>query len=99
MRHRSPNTGNIGLRIVGGTMLIGGLLLLVGSGLCTLFVIGSASPRGTTQESPLGLLLIFGGLPMLIGGFVAWLGYGLWQQGAPSPPELPPPEVRDDCGA
>lgn len=92
MSNRSSKRANRVPRIVGDILCTIGWLLAAGAGLCTLLLGGSLS----SGWDALGLVLICGDVLMLVGGLLAWGGYALWRQGAPSPFGLQPPDVRDD---
>ena len=51
----------------GGLMLAIGILIMTGSGLCTLFIIGSGLSTMQIGEALTMLPLIVGGIPFLIG--------------------------------
>lgn len=67
-------------RVFGVIMIIVGYLLLTAAGLCTLTFGGMF--LASTSANDIGILLLYGGGPMLIGALIAWAGHRLWRSGA-----------------
>jgi len=84
------------MKVVGVLMMIVGFLLLALAGLCTIIFGGMMMSDGGSIEDMI-LILGYSGLPLIIGGVLAWAGYMVWRSGnAPPPP--PPPMAPPDSG-
>jgi len=77
----SPQRGNTASRVLGVILMIIGYLLLSVAGLCTLIFGGSILSEGF-YGSDVGLVLVYGGIPMILGALIAWAGHSLWRSGA-----------------
>ena len=87
------------MKVLGAILMIIGLLLLAVAGLCTLIFGTAFLSEVFSVENPalenVALVLIYGGVPMIVGALIAWGGYALWRSGnAPPPP--PPPMAPPD---
>jgi hypothetical protein len=81
MSDASPNTSNGAARIIGVILMIIGYLLLSAAGLCTL-IFGGAILSDGPYGADNGLVLLYGGIPMILGALIAWAGHALWRSGA-----------------
>jgi hypothetical protein len=78
------------MRVFGVILMIIGFLLLATAGLCTIIFGGAILSEGFVA-SDMGLILAYGGVPMIVGALIAWAGLTLWRSGAPPPPPPAPP--------
>ena len=87
-------------RVIGGLLLIVGILMTVGSGLCTGVLLVAFAFDGNTGPELSGdglflIPLIFGGPFIVIGGLLWWGGKALRGKQPPAPPppwaQQPPP--------
>ena len=82
MSDRNSQSSGRASRIIGVILMILGILLLSAAGLCTLIFGGAILSEGFAA-SDMGLILAYGGVPMIVGALIAWGGYALWRGGAP----------------
>jgi hypothetical protein len=78
-----PNPATTAARVFGVILMIVGYLLLSAAGLCTLVVGGSILSEGF-HGSDITLVLVYGGIPMILGALIAWAGHALWRSRAGS---------------
>jgi len=77
----SPQTGSTASRVFGVILMIVGFLLLSAAGLCTLIFGGMLLTNPSAED--IGIVLLYGGVPMIVGALIVWGGYALWRGGAP----------------
>ena len=86
----NPKPRNMTARVLGVILMIVGYLLLSAAGLCTL-VFGGMLLNDPSAED-IALVLVYGGIPMILGALIAWAGHALWRRGRGSsfgpPPRL-----------
>jgi hypothetical protein len=82
------------IKLFGGLLLGVGILLMTGSGICSLAVLGMGLSQGgsVATASSLGLVLLFGGIPFAMGFGLFRLG--LWLLKPPPPPAVEPSEPQ-----
>ena len=76
----TPQPGNSASRVFGVILMIVGYLLLTAAGLCTLTFGGMLLTSPSAND--IGILLLYGGGPMLVGALIAWAGHRSWRHGA-----------------
>ena len=83
MSDANPNSNppNGAARVFGVILMIIGYLLLSVAGLCT-FIFGGIILSEGPYGSDVGLVLVYGGIPMILGALIAWAGHSLWRRGA-----------------
>jgi quinol-cytochrome oxidoreductase complex cytochrome b subunit len=87
MSEANPHPGGTAARVFGVILMIIGFLLLAGAGLCTIIFGGVLMSEGGSVED-IGLILTYSGVPLILGGVLAWAGYAVWRSGkTPPPPE------------
>ncbi|MFM9844494.1 MAG: hypothetical protein ACKVOI_16155 [Dongiaceae bacterium] len=74
---KPPNTT---VRVFGVVLMVIGYLLLSAAGLCTLMFGGMLLTNPSAED--IGILLLYGGVPMIVGALIAWAGHGLWRRGS-----------------
>jgi hypothetical protein len=77
----NPKPRNMTSRVLGVILMIAGYLLLSAAGLCTL-VFGGAILSERSSGTDLWFVLIYGGVPMIVGALIAWAGHSVWRSGA-----------------
>jgi hypothetical protein len=77
----NPKPRNMTSRVLGVILMIAGYLLLSAAGLCTI-VFGGAILSDGPYGADIGLVLAYGGIPMILGALIAWAGHSLWRSGA-----------------
>lgn len=82
------------IKLFGGLLLGVGILLMTGSGICSLAVLGMGLTQGGPggAASSIGLVLQFGGIPFAIGFGLFRLG--LWLLKPPPSPSIEPGEPQ-----
>ena len=70
----------------GVMLIIGGVLIALLCGLCTLVVIGISlsaprDPQGYGGGGMVGVALIIGGIPTVVGGLLVWAGIAVLRSG------------------
>jgi len=80
MSDANQNPPNTTARVLGVILMIVGYLLLSAAGLCTLTFGGMLSNNPSAED--IGIILLYGGGPMLVGALIAWAGLRLWRSGA-----------------
>lgn len=82
MSDANPRPGGTALRVVGIILMIIGFLLLSAAGLCTL-IFGGAILSDGPYGADIGLVLVYGGIPMILGMIMAYAGYNMWKGKGP----------------
>ncbi len=77
-----PNPATTAARVFGVILMIIGYLLLSAAGLCTLIFGGMLLNNPSAED--IGIILLYGGGPMIVGALIAWAGHALWRSGAGS---------------
>jgi hypothetical protein len=78
-------------RLLGGIVMAVGILIMTGSGLCSLAVMGGAAWNGGGSTGVLPFVLIIGGIPFAIGFGLFRLGRWIMRPPLPSPAEQAKP--------
>jgi predicted phage tail protein len=73
----NPIPANRSARAFGVILMIIGYLLLTAAGFCTL--VFSPAIFSGARFGP--HVLVIGGIPMILGAFIAWAGHSLWRRG------------------
>lgn len=83
MSDASPNpnqkSSGTAARVFGVILMIIGFLLLSAAGLCTLIFGGMLLTNPSAED--IGIVLLYGGGPMIVGALIAWGGHTLWRSG------------------
>jgi hypothetical protein len=82
----------------GALLILGGVLIALFCGLCTLAVIGTSvsapsDPQGYGGGGMIGIALLLGGVPTVFGLLMVWAGIVLIRNSRKTPP---PPPVNPD---
>jgi hypothetical protein len=93
MSSPEPPQGNPVAQFFGVMLIIVGILIAALCGLCTLAVIGTSLSLPSDQQGyggggMIGVALIIGGIPTVVGGLMIWGGIAVLRSGRKRPPKV-----------
>ncbi len=72
----------------GVMLIIAGILIALLCGLCTLVVLGLGLSGPGSGRGIVGVALILGGVPTVVGGLLVWAGIAVLRSGRERPPKV-----------